>query len=131
VHRRDCGESQVAAFHTLALDGVYVREAGSAEQRFVALAAPTVEQVHEVAMRTEVRVRDRLCKSGVNVHAVVGVDGRPRIPESGFLGVEAIGITSMVQYWRSLDQLMAYARERNAVHFPAWVEFTQPAAHAR
>jgi hypothetical protein len=46
-------------------------------------------------------------------------------PESGFLGVEAIGITSMVQYWRSLDQLMVYARERNSVHFPAWVEFNK------
>jgi hypothetical protein len=46
-------------------------------------------------------------------------------PDSGFLGVEPIGITSMVQYWRSLDQLMAYARARDSVHFPAWVEFNK------
>jgi len=46
-----------------------------------------------------------------------------RQPDSGFLGFEPIGFTSMVQYWRSLDQLMAYARARDDVHFPAWVEF--------
>lgn len=45
--------------------------------------------------------------------------------DSGFLGVEPLGVTSMVQYWRSLDQLMAYARARDAVHFPAWVEFNK------
>lgn len=48
-----------------------------------------------------------------------------RQPESGFLGFEPIGLTSMVQYWRSLDQLMAYARARDDVHFPAWVEFNK------
>jgi hypothetical protein len=46
-------------------------------------------------------------------------------PESGFLGVEPMGLTSMVQYWRSLDQLIAYARERDSTHFPAWVEFNK------
>ena len=46
-------------------------------------------------------------------------------PDSGFLGVEPMGLTSMVQYWRSLDQLMAYARARESVHFPAWVEFNK------
>ena len=46
-------------------------------------------------------------------------------PQSGFLGVEGLGLTSMVQYWRSLDQLVAYARERDSTHFPAWVEFNK------
>lgn len=50
------------------------------------------------------------------------LEGRP---DSGFLGVEPMGLTSMVQYWRSLDQLMAYARARDSVHFPAWVEFNK------
>ena len=31
----------------------------------------------------------------------------------------------MVQYWRSLDQLIAYARARDSEHFPAWVEFNK------
>jgi len=48
-----------------------------------------------------------------------------RQPQSGFLGFEPMGITSMVQYWRSLDQLMAYARARDDIHFPAWVEFNK------
>ena len=46
-------------------------------------------------------------------------------PESGFLGVQPLGATSMVQYWRSLDQLMAYARDRNAEHYPVWVMFNK------
>lgn len=48
-------------------------------------------------------------------------------PEMGFLGVEQWpGRTSiMVQYWRSKEQLMAYARQRDAVHFPAWVRFNK------
>jgi hypothetical protein len=46
-------------------------------------------------------------------------------PESGFLGVEPMGLTSMVQYWRSLDQLMTYARAKDNEHFPAWVEFNK------
>lgn len=46
-------------------------------------------------------------------------------PDSGFMGSETMGFTTLVQYWRSLDQLMAYARERDSVHFPAWVEFNK------
>jgi hypothetical protein len=45
--------------------------------------------------------------------------------DAGLLGVEPMGLTTMVQYWRSLDQLMAYARERDSQHFPAWVEFNK------
>lgn len=50
-------------------------------------------------------------------------------PESGFLHAEAwFGRTSInVQYWRSVEQLMAYARDRESVHFPAWVRFNKEA----
>lgn len=31
----------------------------------------------------------------------------------------------VIQYWRSWDDLHAYARNRDATHFPAWVEFNR------
>jgi hypothetical protein len=46
-------------------------------------------------------------------------------PESGFLGFERLGPTVNVQYWRSLAQLTAYARARDATHFPYWVRFNR------
>jgi hypothetical protein len=48
-------------------------------------------------------------------------------PESGFLGHESwVGRTTIaVQYWRSMEQLVAYARQRDSVHFPAWVRFNK------
>lgn len=48
-------------------------------------------------------------------------------PESGFLGKESwFGRTSiMVQYWRSMGQLVAYARQRDTVHYPAWSRFNR------
>jgi fumigallin biosynthesis monooxygenase-like protein len=46
-------------------------------------------------------------------------------PESGFLGHETLGFGIMVQYWRSLEQLIAYARARDQVHFPYWVKFNK------
>ncbi|HUP09735.1 MAG TPA: DUF4188 domain-containing protein [Caldimonas sp.] len=48
-------------------------------------------------------------------------------PELGFLGGHAWGGRTpiVVQYWRSLDQLLAYARERDAAHLPAWREFNR------
>jgi len=51
-------------------------------------------------------------------------------PESGFLGYESwFGFpTMMVQYWRSPEQLMAYARNRDATHYPAWVKFNKELA---
>jgi hypothetical protein len=47
--------------------------------------------------------------------------------EMGFLHVESwFGRTTlMVQYWRSLDQLLAYAKNRDAQHLPAWRAFNQ------
>ncbi|MBC7664295.1 MAG: DUF4188 domain-containing protein [Caulobacter sp.] len=33
--------------------------------------------------------------------------------------------TIMVQYWRSMEQLMAYATSRTAAHLPAWQAFNK------
>ena len=32
---------------------------------------------------------------------------------------------TLVQYWRSLDQLIAYARDRDQTHYPYWVKFNE------
>ena len=46
-------------------------------------------------------------------------------PASGFLGYERLAFTILVQYWRSLDQLIAYARNRDQTHYPYWVKFNK------
>ena len=48
-------------------------------------------------------------------------------PESGFLHAESwFGRTTiMVQYWRSMEQLLAYARDKEAEHLPAWRAFNR------
>lgn len=48
-------------------------------------------------------------------------------PEMGFIHAEMwFGRTTMmVQYWRSMDQLLAYAKDREAAHLPAWKAFNQ------
>ncbi|MEO8799336.1 MAG: DUF4188 domain-containing protein [Polyangiaceae bacterium] len=48
-------------------------------------------------------------------------------PELGFLGAESwFGRTTiMVSYWRSMDDLMAYAKSRDAEHLPAWRAFNK------
>src|SRR5207247_6528592 len=43
-------------------------------------------------------------------------------PESGFLG-HTMGLPVMVQYWRSFEDLEAYARANDQSHLPAWVAF--------
>lgn len=45
--------------------------------------------------------------------------------ESGFLHAEAwFGRTTiMVQYWRGLEQLLSYARNKESEHLPAWRAF--------
>jgi len=51
-----------------------------------------------------------------------------RQPELGLLHVDPFlywrGV-GMVQYWRSFEQLHAYAHARNAAHLPAWAEFNR------
>lgn len=46
-------------------------------------------------------------------------------PESGFLGFQSFGGFSLVlvQYWKSFEQLEAYAKDRNGSHYPAWKAF--------
>ena len=48
-------------------------------------------------------------------------------PELGFLHAETwfARTTLMVQYWRSLEQLLAYAKLRDAEHLPAWQAFNK------
>jgi hypothetical protein len=51
-----------------------------------------------------------------------------RSPESGFLAATQALFTTgptVVQYWRSFDDLERYARDQNAEHFPAWKRFNQ------
>lgn len=50
-----------------------------------------------------------------------------RHPEIGFLHAEGwLGRTAiMVQYWRSIEQLQAYAHDRTAAHLPAWRRFNR------
>ena len=50
-------------------------------------------------------------------------------PQSGFLGHQ--GTLTMVQYWRSFDQLEAYARSRDHAHWPAWVAFNKRLSNSR
>ena len=48
-------------------------------------------------------------------------------PDAGLLGYEMwFGRTTiMLQYWRSTEQLLAYAKNRDAAHLPAWKAFNQ------
>ena len=50
-------------------------------------------------------------------------------PELGLLGYRqflANPLSPMVlQYWRSEEQLEAYARQKDTTHFPAWVKFNK------
>lgn len=48
-------------------------------------------------------------------------------PELGFLGYHLwLGRTvCMLQYWRSVDQLNAYAKSRTNAHLPAWAAFNR------
>ncbi len=45
-------------------------------------------------------------------------------PESGFLG-HISGLSVIVQYWRSFDQLEEYAQNDDQLHWPAWVDFNK------
>ncbi|MFC0862724.1 DUF4188 domain-containing protein [Sphaerimonospora cavernae] len=51
-------------------------------------------------------------------------------PAHGLLGFESFfngRTTLMVQYWRSTDHLLAYAKNRDATHWPAWKRFFREA----
>ena len=48
-------------------------------------------------------------------------------PELGLLHYErwVLPTPMLVQYWRDMDSLMAYARSRDAEHLPAWRDFNR------
>ena len=48
-------------------------------------------------------------------------------PKLGFLHAENwFGRTTLlIQYWRSMDQLMAYAKDKDSAHRPAWQAFNK------
>jgi len=50
-----------------------------------------------------------------------------RQPELGFLHAEMWFARTiiLVQYWRSMDQLLAYAADKQAAHLPAWKAFNR------
>lgn len=51
-------------------------------------------------------------------------------PQSGFLGHISGGLLT-VQYWRSFEDLEAYARSRDNLHWPAWVAFNERMRESR
>jgi Domain of unknown function (DUF4188) len=48
----------------------------------------------------------------------------------GFLGHSGLG-RIIVQYWRSFDDLERYARDRDALHWPAWGAFNRAMKDSR
>lgn len=52
-----------------------------------------------------------------------------RNPDSGFLGTEYALCSPrqilLIQYWRDFESLEAYARDRDAQHWPAWAAFNR------
>jgi hypothetical protein len=43
-------------------------------------------------------------------------------PETGYLGHQSFGFAGAI-YWRSYDQIEAYARSKDYAHLPAWAWF--------
>lgn len=49
-------------------------------------------------------------------------------PQSGLLGCKRVWLRGgpvLVQYWRDLDRLMAYATDKAKLHRPAWAAFNR------
>lgn len=61
------------------------------------------------------------------------LDELRRQADSGFLHAEMwMGRTLiLVQYWRSMDDLLRYAHSRDALHLPAWQRFNQASKAAQ
>ena len=55
------------------------------------------------------------------------IAGLYKKPELGFLHAESWFARTivLVQYWRSMEQLLAYAANKNAQHLPAWSAFNR------
>ena len=58
------------------------------------------------------------------------LDNAPR-EETGFLGHNGLAFSAIVQYWRSFEHLERYARSRDALHWPAWVDFNRRMKNSR
>ncbi|MEV5511229.1 DUF4188 domain-containing protein [Streptomyces orinoci] len=56
-----------------------------------------------------------------------------RDPDSGLLGYRLLSggprVYTVVQYWRSREELLAYAADPAAQHRPAWADFNRRARH--
>lgn len=46
-------------------------------------------------------------------------------PNSGLMGFRSLNKFTLIQYWRSLDHLMAYSHQKDRAHMPAWRAFNQ------
>lgn len=53
-------------------------------------------------------------------------------PETGCLGVNTWwGLSTVsIQYWKSYDALLEFARDKQATHFPSWFGFNQGMARS-
>jgi hypothetical protein len=58
------------------------------------------------------------------------LEARPS-EETGFLGHTGLSTKTIVQYWRSFEHLERYARSRDHLHWPAWVEFNRRMRNSR
>ncbi len=58
------------------------------------------------------------------------LESRPS-DETGFLGHNGLSLKGIVQYWRSFDHLEAYARSKDGLHWPAWVDFNRTMKNVR
>jgi hypothetical protein len=52
-------------------------------------------------------------------------------PDVGFLGYSNLGLTTLIQYWRSFDHLERYARASDRHHWPAWLDFNRRMKNSR
>ena len=46
-------------------------------------------------------------------------------PNSGLMGFRLLNQLTVLQYWRSLDHLMNYSRQKDRAHLPAWHTFNK------
>jgi len=71
--------------------------------------------------------RCRFTNGGRRTRHAAHARGTPRQPDFGFLHAEMWFSRTiiMVQYWRTLDQLLAYAKNKEAAHLPAWRAFNK------
>lgn len=70
------------------------------------------------------QVRDLMWFSKTMPKMLKELSGLPS-EETGFLGYQTLSMLTNVQYWRSFEDLEAYARSKDREHFPEWVEFNR------